>query len=144
MFEKALELDPGFAMALNALDIVHLNLGEEAQAREYARRAFENSARASSRERYFIQGRYLSLDWATYGQANNAFQRTVDRYPSHRRARNLLANRLTAVDDYAAAIPHVERLVEEDRAYGGNIWLLSTLYAAEGRSLAGSRHTDGS
>lgn len=133
MFEKALELDPGFAMALNALDIVHLNLGEEAQAREYARRAFENSARASSRERYFIQGRYLSLDWATYGQAIDAFQRTVDRYPGHQRARNLLANRLTAVDDYAAAIPHVERLVEEDRAYGGNIWLLSTLYAAEGR-----------
>lgn len=133
MFEQAVALDPGFAMALNALDMVHLNLGDQARAREYARRAFENSARASSRERYLIQGRYLSLDWATYGQAIDAFQRTVDRYPSHGQARNLLANRLAGVGDYAAAVPHLERLVEEDGAYGGNTWLLSTLYAAEGR-----------
>ena len=133
MFERALELDPGFAMASHRLGVAYANLGDDVRAREYAQRAFENSARASDHERAFIQGRYLSLAWDTYGEAVAALQRTIDRYPGHNSARNLLANRLAAVDDYTAAIPHLERLRVVDPTYGGNFWLLSTVYAAEGR-----------
>ena len=133
MFDQAVALDPGFAMAWHALSTTYLNLGDEMRAKEYAQRAFEHSARAPARERDFIQGRFLSLDWATYGQAIDALQRTVTRYPDHGNARNILANRMAAFDDYARAIPQLETLIAADPGYGGNAWLLSTLYAAEGR-----------
>jgi len=57
--QRALELDPNFAMAHALLSGVYANTGRSTEAPRYAQRAFELRDRVSERERFFISWRYL-------------------------------------------------------------------------------------
>ena len=57
--QRALELDPDFAMAHALLSGVYANTGRFTEAPRYAQRAFELRDRVSERERFFISWRYL-------------------------------------------------------------------------------------
>jgi eukaryotic-like serine/threonine-protein kinase len=57
--QRALELDPNFAMAHALLSGVYANTGRSADAPRYSQRAFELRDRVSERERFFISWRYL-------------------------------------------------------------------------------------
>jgi len=57
--QRALELDPDFAMAHALLSGVYANTGRLTEAPRYARRAYELRDRVSERERFFISWRYL-------------------------------------------------------------------------------------
>ena len=57
--QRALELDPNFAMAHALLSAVYANTGRTTDAPQYAQRAFELRDRVSERERFFISWRYL-------------------------------------------------------------------------------------
>jgi hypothetical protein len=52
--ERALELDPRFALAMATLSGIYANTGRSADAPAFARRAFELRDRVSERERFFI------------------------------------------------------------------------------------------
>jgi serine/threonine protein kinase/tetratricopeptide (TPR) repeat protein len=54
LFKHAVELDPNFAMAYARLSAIYFNLGEEDQAVEAARKAFDLRERVSDRERFYI------------------------------------------------------------------------------------------
>ncbi len=54
LFKHAVELDPNFAMAYARLSAIYFNLGEEDQAVEAARKAFDLRERVSERERFYI------------------------------------------------------------------------------------------
>ena len=85
--QRAIELDPNFAMAMALLSGVYANNGRSADAPAYSRRAFELRDRVSERERFFISWRYyidaeqawdkaleLSLSWTkTYPRESFAF-----------------------------------------------------------------------
>ena len=65
--QRAIELDPNFAMAQAALSGVYANTSQTALAPVYSKRAFELRDRVSERERYFISWRYYRdamQDWA--------------------------------------------------------------------------------
>src|SRR6185503_13321135 len=65
--QRAIELDPNFALALAALSGVYANTSQTLLAPVYSRRAFELRDRVSERERYFISWRYYRdalQDWA--------------------------------------------------------------------------------
>ncbi len=57
-FERAVKLDPNFAMAWSGLAANHANLGEGTRAVECARRAYELRDRVSERERFYITAEY--------------------------------------------------------------------------------------
>src|SRR5262249_12718500 len=57
--QRALELDPNFAMAHALLSGVYANTGRFAEAPRYSQRAFELRDRVSERERFFISWRYF-------------------------------------------------------------------------------------
>ena len=57
-FERAIQLDPDFALAHGRLGTVLSNLGNSERAQEEATRAFELRDRVSLRERYYIEARY--------------------------------------------------------------------------------------
>ena len=85
--QRAIELDPNFAMAMALLSGVYANNGRSAEAPTYSRRAFELRDRVSERERFFISWRYyidseqawdkaleLGLSWTkTYPRESFAF-----------------------------------------------------------------------
>ena len=57
-FERAVELDPRFAAAFNALSMIYGSAGDAVRGAEYARRAFETSGGVSERERFLILFQY--------------------------------------------------------------------------------------
>ena len=85
--QRAIELDPNFAMAMALLSGVYRNNGRSTEAPVYSRRAFALRDRVSERERFFISWRYyidaeqawdkaldLSTAWTkTYPRESSAF-----------------------------------------------------------------------
>jgi serine/threonine protein kinase/tetratricopeptide (TPR) repeat protein len=58
--QRAVELDPNFAMALAKVGTAYQNIGAIAKSNEYTTRAFERRDRVSERERFYISVRYYS------------------------------------------------------------------------------------
>lgn len=102
-FERALELDPNFAMAHARLAVVHSNLGDYARAAQHALRAYELRDRVSERERFYIQSRYLSAigDHSSLIQAYQMWKQT---YPRDTTPRNNLAIVLAYSGRYEEAL----------------------------------------
>ena len=65
---KAAAADPGFAMALAKLAVVHANLGDMSGAREYSAKAVERAGNLPPGERYYIEGHHDSLDPASIAE----------------------------------------------------------------------------
>jgi serine/threonine protein kinase/tetratricopeptide (TPR) repeat protein len=66
---RAVELDPNFAMALAVLGVANNNTGNPKEAYEYLQKAFDVKERASERERFYISSHY-------YG----TFRKQADKY----------------------------------------------------------------
>jgi eukaryotic-like serine/threonine-protein kinase len=61
LFQRALGLDPNFAMAYARLSAIYSNLGEEDRAVEAARKAFDLRGRVSERERFYIDDHFYTV-----------------------------------------------------------------------------------
>ncbi|MFY9741940.1 MAG: serine/threonine-protein kinase [Candidatus Sulfotelmatobacter sp.] len=79
--QHAIELDPNFATAYNAISGDYNILGEMARANEYLSKAFQLSEHASEREKLSIAGRYYSYFTGELDQAAQAFKQAVENYP---------------------------------------------------------------
>jgi tetratricopeptide (TPR) repeat protein len=60
LFQRAVELDPNFAMAHARLSAIYGNVGEEDRAVEAARKAFDLKERVSERERFYIDDHFYT------------------------------------------------------------------------------------
>ena len=129
-FERAVAADPNFAMALAKLSVVHANLDNIDQARQYAARACEKSTNLPPGERYYIEGRRYSLDPATMTQAVDAYQKAVDASPDHVAARNNLAQLLLEQRRYPEALAHLEELRRRGMSFPGTYMSLAEAYVA--------------
>jgi tetratricopeptide (TPR) repeat protein len=130
MLEKAVAADPGFAMAHAKLSVVHANMGDMPKAREFAARALERSDRLPPGERYYIEGRYYSLDPATFNKAVAAYQAAVDAVPDLTAARNNLALLLLQSRRYGEALAHLEELRRRGMSFPGTYMSLAEAYVA--------------
>ncbi|HET7217458.1 MAG TPA: hypothetical protein VFJ02_05400, partial [Vicinamibacterales bacterium] len=103
--ERAIALDPRFALAYTTLSTIYGGLGETGRSEEYARRAYENRDHVSERERLFITYQYhdrFTGDQLKARETLDVWKRT---YPRDYRPANALAvllNRLGAYDEAAA------------------------------------------
>ena len=61
LFQRAITLDPNFAMAYAALGVAYSNLGERSLASENLRQAFELREHVSEREKMFIEASYYDI-----------------------------------------------------------------------------------
>jgi eukaryotic-like serine/threonine-protein kinase len=86
LFQRAIELDPNFALAYARLAAIYSNIGEEDRGSESARKAFDLRERVSERERFYIESHYyfasgdlekeketLELDIKAYPNDTTAF-----------------------------------------------------------------------
>ncbi len=113
LFEKAVEIDPGFAMALAKLSVVHFNIGQDKKSTEYAERALANLERLSPRERYSIQGWYYVRREETLGRAVEAYSQALATFPDYAAARANLGAALTTLERYEEALVHFEALFRQ-------------------------------
>ncbi len=132
-FEKAVEADPGFAMALAKLSVVNANLGDADKAREYAAKAVAKAESLPPGERYYIEGRHYSLDPRSTEKAVAAYQKAVDSAPDHTAARNNLAQALIGLRRYPEALVHLEELRRRGMSFPGSYMSLAETYLATGQ-----------
>ncbi|MCH7824716.1 MAG: protein kinase [Acidobacteria bacterium] len=111
VFERALEIDPEFAMAFAKLSIVYTNIFDFDNARVYAEKAIEHADRLTQRERFYIEGRYYAQDPETTLQSIEAYESAVALYPDDSASRNNVALRYSELEQYDKTIAHFEELL---------------------------------
>ena len=79
--QRAIELDPTFAIGYAAVGIHYYNLGEPARAGEYLTKAFQLREHASERERLSITANYYSSVTGELDKAAQTYQEKIASYP---------------------------------------------------------------
>ena len=84
--QRAIELDPNFAMGYEDVGVDYLALGEEVRAREYYTKAFELREHASGREKLAISADYYRVVTGEREKAAQTYQEWIASYPRDYRA----------------------------------------------------------
>jgi serine/threonine protein kinase/tetratricopeptide (TPR) repeat protein/TolB-like protein len=129
-FERAVELDPEFAMAFAQLSVVYGNIFDFETAAEWAEKAIEHADRLTERERYYVEGRYYSLDPATAMQSIEAYEKALALYPDDTASRNNVALRYSELERYEEAVAHFEDLFRRGTAFLPAYFNAAMAYAA--------------
>lgn len=79
--EKALKIDPEFALAYKSISESYSRLGLLSKSREYAKKALEYGDRISKREDYHLQIRFYGSSEKTWGKALDAGSKLIRLYP---------------------------------------------------------------
>lgn len=74
LMEKAVALDPGFAMAYRSMGMAYFNLGQPEETKKYLGKALSLSDRISEKERYIIEGNFY------YGSGEKYYERAIQAY----------------------------------------------------------------
>jgi len=79
--QRAVELDPNFAVAYAALAVSYGNLGQATRAIDYAKKAYELRDRVSEREKYRLIAMYHNFATGDLDSADKAFELWRQSYP---------------------------------------------------------------
>jgi tetratricopeptide (TPR) repeat protein len=81
LFQRAIRLDPNFAMAYASLGAIHSNIGETNLAAENTRRAYELRERVSEREKFYIESHYNQYVTGDAEKARQVCELWAQTYP---------------------------------------------------------------
>jgi serine/threonine protein kinase/Tfp pilus assembly protein PilF len=81
LMEKAVAIDPDFAMAYRSMAMSYNNLGLMSERNIYIQKALESSDRISDRERYRIQGDFYVSSEKTFDKAIQSYNKLLELYP---------------------------------------------------------------
>ena len=85
--QRAIQLDPNFAMAYMALGQEYFSLAEPGRSREYLTKAFELRDHASEREKLQLAGNYYLNVTGELDKAAQNYREEIENYPNKTRAR---------------------------------------------------------
>ena len=101
--QRAIELDPNFAMGYAALGVDYSNLGEMGRASEYLTKAFQLREHASERERRAITADYYRDVTGELDKAAETYQEFIESYPQRPGAYGNLGGVLASLGQYEKA-----------------------------------------
>jgi len=132
IYQKALDIDPEFALALTDMGTAYFFLGSQSKARECFQKALELSDRVSERVRYYIQGFvYMGSD-KTYDKSIEAWKKLLELYPDDNDGNNNLGLVYSFIEEWDKTIePFISCIQRKDEV----IWPylnLSVAYRAKG------------
>jgi tetratricopeptide (TPR) repeat protein len=130
--EKAIAIDPEFAMAFRLMSRAYSGVGYPSKARENLAKAFELADRLSDRERYLIIGDFYSQSGETDDKAIEAYRKLLELYPDHEIGNTNLGALYIDLEEWDKAIERFEtniRNKSESRTVYRN---LSDCYKAKG------------
>jgi tetratricopeptide (TPR) repeat protein len=111
--EKALEIDPEFALALRSISESYNNLGLLSKSREYAERALEFRDRFTDRERFHFELLFYSSSEKTWEKAIAAGLNLIQNYPDDIRG-NDLANLYFRLENWDEAIGRYQVFLQNE------------------------------
>jgi len=81
ILQRAIQLDPNFAMAYAVLGTSYANIGEVGLAAENARKAYELKDRVSEVEKFYIESHYYEMATGDLDKARQTFKLLAQNYP---------------------------------------------------------------
>jgi tetratricopeptide (TPR) repeat protein len=140
VFQRAVELDPDFAMANVAIATDYYNLNEQKLARPFYQKAFDLSGRVSEKERLYIRAHYYADSQNDLIQGIKEFQLWAETYPRDWGPWLNIAKAYTKTGQYASAVAAGEQALRLDTNRGINYSVLATAYMRANR-FADARST---
>jgi len=119
-------------MAFAKLSIVHGNIFDNDTARTYAEKSIEHADRLTQRERYYIEGRYYSLDDETVQQSIDAYENALALYPDDSASRNNVALEYSELEQYDKTIAHFEELLRRGSPFLPSYFNTAVAYVNNG------------
>jgi tetratricopeptide (TPR) repeat protein len=102
--QRAIDLDPNFAMGYEAVGIDYSNLGELGRASEYMTKAFQLRTHASEREKLQIAAQYYWYVTGELDKAAQTYQEMIGSYPQDFRAYGNLGTVYSQLGLYEKAV----------------------------------------
>lgn len=128
--KRAIELDPEFASAYEALGVCYYNLGQTGLGRENFTKAFELRDRVSEREKFVIAARYYEYVTGDLHKAIETYQLWAEAYPRSATAHANLGSLHGSIGQFERAIPETVEAVRLEPDAGAHYANLVLAYAA--------------
>jgi tetratricopeptide (TPR) repeat protein len=132
LMEKAVAIDPEFAMAYRSLAMSYSNLGLMSERNKYMQKALESSDRSSDRERYRIQGDFYFSSEKTYDKAIESYNKLLELYPEDSIGNNNLGLLYYRLEEWDKAIERYEVCRKTKAIFTPSYGALADLYRAKG------------
>ncbi|NIM90161.1 MAG: protein kinase [Candidatus Aminicenantes bacterium] len=130
--EKAIAIDPEFAMAYRLMAIANGNMGLWSERMKCLQRALELSDRVSDRERYQIQGDFYAHREQTYEKAIEAYKKLLQLYPDDSTANINLGVLYIWLEEWDKAIERYKFLLQNKNAHSFTYTNLAEVYRNKG------------
>jgi tetratricopeptide (TPR) repeat protein len=124
MFQRAISLDPNFAMAYASLGTSYHNLGEDNLAAENAKKAYELRAHVSEWERFYIESHFHQFVTGDIEKASQVYELWAQTYPRESVPRNnlgMLYENLGQHDKALAKLREATQVEPAEALTSGNI-----------------------
>ena len=133
LLERAIQVDPQFALAYTTLSTVYGGLGETGRSEEFARLAYEHRDRVSERERLYIAYQYHDRYTGNQLKTREALEVWKRTYPGDYRPANALAVLLNRLGDYPGAVLEAEEAARRNPVHAFPYSNLAYAHRGEGR-----------
>ena len=133
LLERAVRLDPNFAMAYGVLGVSYHNLGENTLAAENTAKAYELRERVSEREKLMIESFYYQYSTGDLEKARQAHELWAQAYPQDSIAPTDLSFMYQVLGQYDKALVEAREAVRLDPAIGVNYENLAVSYLSLNR-----------
>jgi serine/threonine protein kinase/Tfp pilus assembly protein PilF len=133
--EKAIALDPGFAMAYRKMAVAFGNMGKWEERKKYMQKALELSDRLTEGEKLLIEGGYFGSSESTYDKAIEAYEKLIALYPVSDEAISALTNLgalYDQIEDWDRAVAHTETAIKAGSEFRNTYTNLAFDYMAKG------------
>jgi tetratricopeptide (TPR) repeat protein/tRNA A-37 threonylcarbamoyl transferase component Bud32 len=132
LMERAIAIDPQFAMAYRSIAVSYNNLWLFAERKKYMEKALEHVDRLSERERYIIEGDYYWDSEATFDKSIAAYNKLLELYPDDLIVNHNLAVIYGQIENYDKAIERYEVCTRAGEEFIHSYTQLADVYAAKG------------
>jgi tetratricopeptide (TPR) repeat protein len=140
LFQRAIEIDPKFAMAYAYLGRVYGDLGESILSAQSTRKAYELRDRASDAEKFFISASYEVQVTGNLEKARETCELWAQSYPRDVDAHTMLSAFVhQPLGNFEASAQQAEKAIEVDPDFFPGYFNLAETYVLMGR-LADAEH----
>ena len=130
--QKALEIDPDFAMAWRSVAMAFNNLEMRPAKLEAITKAFNLREKVSERERYIIEADYYKSWEKSYDKAMESYQKLLELYPDDTIGNTNLGILYFELEEFNKAIAHYESNIRNNPDDRLASWNLIDTYEAMG------------
>jgi tetratricopeptide (TPR) repeat protein/predicted Ser/Thr protein kinase len=130
--QKALEIDPEFAMAWRSVAMTYSNMNMKPAKREAITKAYQFREKVSERERYIIEADYYKSWETSYDKALEAYQKLLDLYPDDTIGNTNLGILYFELEDWDKALERYQQNLRNDPDSFLSNWNTVETYEAMG------------